>query len=184
MSDKDINFRDRDLLFVDLETTGLDLDKHEIIEIGCLVVGGQNLKIKKKYHVRVKPKHLETASKEGLEVSGYNKKDWVNAKTLVSSLKEVADLSPGAMPAGWKIDFDWTFLEKAFKEEKIKHSFDYHLIDVLSLAYRYFRKKKEPEGLGLRKVAAVMKIDIPEKHGAMVDIQATYKVFKILMRGK
>lgn len=184
MSTKDINFRDRDLLFVDLETTGLDLDKHEIVEIGCLIVDGKNLRVKKKYHSKVKPKHPETASKDGLEVGGYNKNDWKDAKTLKVVLKEVADLSSNAMPTGWKVDFDWSFLEKAFKEEKIKHSFDYHLIDVLTLAYKHFRNKKEPEGLGLRKVAPHFEVEIPEQHGAMVDIQATYEVFKILMRGK
>src|SRR3972149_624781 len=126
-----INFRDRDIVFIDLETTGLDLEKHEI-------------------------------------------------------LKDLTKLAPKAMIAGWKVDFDWSFLEKGYKKYNIKHSFDYHLIDCISIAYYYFRDKKEPAELRLGSVCRTLEIPIHEKHGegeghgAMTDILATFEVFKKL----
>jgi DNA polymerase-3 subunit epsilon len=128
---KDINFRKRDLLFVDLETTGLDFDRHEIIEVGCLVVDGQTLEIIKEYHAKVKPEHIETASKEALKVASYTKKGWVGERPLKKVLKEFVALAPGAMIAGWKVDFDWHFIEKNLKKFGIKHNFDYHLLDFI-----------------------------------------------------
>jgi len=183
MRKEDINFRDRDILFIDLETTGLDLEEHEIIEIGCLVVNGKNLRIKKRYHTKVKPEHLETASKEGLEVAGYSEKAWTKARELADMLEDVAKLAPGAMIAGWKVDFDWWFLDKAFKKHNVKHNFDYHLIDVISLAFAYYRNQKKPKRLGLRKVAKLMNLDLPDTkpHNAMKDIEATFMVFKNLL---
>ncbi|OGM05513.1 hypothetical protein A2715_04620 [Candidatus Woesebacteria bacterium RIFCSPHIGHO2_01_FULL_39_32] len=185
-----INFRDRDILFVDLETTGLDFEKHEILEVGCLLVNGRLLSIKEKYYAKVRPMHLEIASEEALRISKYSEVEWRDAKPLEKILKDIAKLAPNAMVAGWKVDFDWYFLEKGFKKYNIKHSFDYHLIDCISIAYYYFRDKKEPAELRLGSVCRTLEIPIHEKHGegeghgAMTDILATFEVFKKLTGAK
>ncbi len=185
--EKRLNFRDRKLLFIDLETTGLNLDLHEIVEVGCLVVDGRSLEIVDEYHAKVIPENLKKASKEGLRISGYSKDKWKDAKALKIVLKEIVRLAPDAMVAGWKVDFDWWFLEKYFKKYKIKYSFDYHLIDVISLAYVYFREKDEPVELSLGLVCKELGVPIHEKHhegighNAMDDIIATYQVFKKLV---
>jgi DNA polymerase III alpha subunit (gram-positive type) len=176
-----INFRDRKLLFVDLETTGLDVDVHEIVEVGCLVVNGRTLKVEKEYHAKVKPQHIETADKEALEINQYSEKAWKDAKPLKEVLREVIELAPKGMIAGWKVDFDWQFLEKGFKKYGMKHNFDYHLLDVVPIAYRYFLSKKKPMKLGLRDISRSLGIEIPDKHDAMTDIKATYKVFRKLV---
>lgn len=184
---KEINFRDRKLLFVDLETTGLDIYEHEIVEIGILVVDGRTLKITNKYHSRIKPKHLNTADPEGLKISGYSEKKWKDAREIKPVLKEIATLAPDAMVAGWKVDFDWYMLDKYFKKYKIEHSFDYHLIDVISMAYVHFYKKKKPKELSLQDACKIFRVPIHEKHSegighnAMDDVIATYGVFKKLM---
>ncbi|MFC1649220.1 3'-5' exonuclease [Patescibacteria group bacterium] len=177
-----MNFRDRDLLFVDLETTGLDMDTHEITEVGILVVNGRNYKVKKEYHALVKPLHIETATEEGLRVGQYSKKRWKEAREPEIVLKEIAGLAPNAMVAGWKVDFDWGFLEKGFKTHKIIHTYDYHLLDVISIAYAQFVNEKHPKTLSLRNVARKLKIKIPDEHDAMTDIKATYEVFLKLMK--
>jgi len=180
-SKKKIDFRDRKLLFVDLETTGLDLEKHEIIEVGCLVVDGKSLEIIGEYHAKVKPEHIETASKAGLEVSGYSERKWKDARPTKEVLREVVKLAPGAMIAGWKVDFDWWFLITNFKKFRIKHKFDYHLIDLISVAYEHLRSQKKPKILSLRNVARNLGIKVAEQHSAMTDVKAAYKIFKKLM---
>lgn len=185
--EKKVNFRDRKILFVDLETTGLDFDKHEIVEIGCLLVDGRSLEILNKYHARINPEHLETADPEGLKISGYSEDKWKDAKPLKKALKEIVKLAPEAMIAGWKVDFDWWFLDKYLKKFRIKHNFDYHLIDVISIAYSHFRVENQPEELSLGDVCKLLKVSIHKKHrqgeghNAMDDIIATYRVFKKLV---
>lgn len=184
---EEINFRDRKILFVDLETTGLDIYKHEIVEIGILVVDGRTLKVTNKYHARIKPKHLNTADPVGLKISGYSEKKWKDARELKQVLKEIAILAPDAMVAGWKVDFDWYMLDKYFKKYKINHSFDYHMIDVISMAYAHFYQKEKPKELSLKDVCKILRVPIHEKHregvghNAMDDIIATYGIFKRLM---
>ena len=178
---EEMDFRDRKLLFIDLETTGLDFNRHEIIEVGCLLVDGKSLKVIDEYHARVKPEHIETADKEGLKVSGYSKRKWKDALPLKEVLKEVVKFAPKAMVAGWKVDFDWWFLDTNLKKLGVKHQFDYHLVDVISIAYIHLRSQKRPKKLNLRSVARSLGIRVDEQHSAMTDIRATYEVFKKLM---
>ena len=55
------------LVFVDVETTGLDETRHEIIEI-AVIRGSQT------YHRKVQPQHIETASPRALEINGFSYK--------------------------------------------------------------------------------------------------------------
>lgn len=181
MTKNDIDFRVRNLLFVDLETTGLNPDVHEIIEVGCLLVNGKNLKVISEYSAKIKPKHINTATPKAIEVSGYIPLLWENAKSEEEVLGDLVRLAPNAIVVGWKVDFDWWFLEHAFERHRISYDFDYHLIDVIPLAYAYFRKREGINGLGLRKVAAYFKIKMEEQHDALGDIKGTYRVFKKLM---
>jgi len=178
---KEINYRDRDLLFVDLEATGLELERHQIIEIGSLLVDSNSYEIKDKYYAKVKPEHLENADQEALDMGIYIEEEWKSAIDISTALKEFADFAGNSMPAGWKVDFDFNMLEAAYRRHNVHYQFDYHLLDVCSLAYIYFKKKDKPEKLSLGRVCKQLDIDKHEQHGAMVDIEATYKVFKKLI---
>lgn len=175
-----MNFRDRNLVFIDLEMTGLDPAVHEIIEIGCLVVD-QKCNVLKTYNKKVHPEHPESADPVAIEMTGYTNEKWLNAISLNDALAEVNVLATDAMFAGWNVLSDWLFLEKAFLKYKIDPLFDYHLIDAMSLAYTKFLHLDKPDGLNLRKVAEYYQLPMGQIHGAMEDATTTFKVFKKLM---
>lgn len=181
MKEKKINFRDRKLVFIDIETTGLNPDIHEITEIGCLVVNGRTFEVERKYEEKVKPTRIETASRDALKSYGYTEEGWKGAKPLKEVLQKIAEIATDGLVAGWNVSFDWWFLDKGFRKHKIEPQFDYHRIDVMSIAYSRLYRKRKVTQLGLRKVAPYFGIKLPERHGAMVDIRATYEVFKKLM---
>jgi len=56
--EKKKDFRMKPLVFIDLETTGVDLCEHEITEIACLVVDPKTLKIKKRFIKKERAKTL------------------------------------------------------------------------------------------------------------------------------
>ncbi|MBI2405754.1 3'-5' exonuclease [Candidatus Microgenomates bacterium] len=175
------DFRDRPLLFIDLEMTGLDPTKHEIVEVGALVVDGKTLKIKKEYEVKVKPSHIETADQKALEINGYAREKWKNALSLKQVLEELSELAPGALPAGWNIGVDKMFLDFAFITQGIKPSYDYHTIDVHTLAWAQVLPDKTVKEVKLSKLCKHFGIKREEKHRAMADIKATYEVFRKLL---
>lgn len=183
MSNKEeSNFRTRRLIFIDLETTGLDKNKHEILEIGCLLVDGESFEIIEEFSAKVKPKHIKTANPEALKINGYTKEKWKNAKDVKEVLEKVASISDGAMVAGWHICFDWEFIEMYFKKLKIESSFNYHQVDVQSIAYAKLYNTPQVKSMRLRNVAGYFGFDMSDVHSAGEDIKITYKVFKKLMK--
>src|SRR3989344_5331456 len=75
----------KNLAFVDVETTGFDIDKHEVIQIGVVVVSQDwvgikpNFEIIDEFEIKVKPERIEDADKESLHVNGYNETEWIFA---------------------------------------------------------------------------------------------------------
>ena len=74
--------RNRNIAIVDLETTGLDEQLHEIIEVGMVVVNQKTLEIIDTLDMKVRPTHPETASAKALEVNGYNEEDWIDSRPI------------------------------------------------------------------------------------------------------
>lgn len=176
-----IDFRRRNLVFIDLETTGLDKHNHEIIEVGCLVVDGKTFEIKDKYATKVKPTHIDTADPKALKISGYTDEKWKKSIDLRTALEKIAVFSKDGMIAGWNVAFDWGFIEENFRNLSIESSFNYHKVDTQAIAYAMLYHNVEIKRLGLRHVAEYMGFDLSDVHSAKEDVQITYEVFKKLM---
>jgi DNA polymerase III epsilon subunit-like protein len=52
--------RKHNFAFIDIETTGLNLLKNEIIEIGC-VLTTQNLEVIEEFELKIKPERISRA---------------------------------------------------------------------------------------------------------------------------
>lgn len=180
---KPYDFRERKLIFVDLEMTGSDPQVHEIIEIGWLVVEGKTFKILSSYEAKIKPEHMETADPEGLRVAGYSEEEWKKAKNLELVLRKLAKAAPNAMLVGSAVYHDWEFLERAFGRYKIMPKFNYRLLPLEAMAYAKLYNEKGLRGLGMRSsLGKFFKIEFPEEHGALVDAKLSYDLFVKLMQ--
>ena len=175
------DFRDRKIVFVDLEMTGLYPFVNEIVEIRALIVNGRNFEIEKEFHAKVRPLHPETATKDGLEISGYNTLDWKDSPHPKEILEKFAHLVPGAMIAGWNIWVDWTFLQIEFHNYQIKHDYDYRLLDIASIAYVKLFNEPNVSDIRMRTISKYLGLKVTVKHDALTDIKATFNVFQKLL---
>jgi len=130
-----IDYLQRPLAITDTETTGLDAQLHEIIEIGLLVVDQKTFKIIDKFEVKIKPTHIKTAVKKALEVNGYNEKDWHKAWDLKEAMETYSEKSKGAIFFAQNSYSDWAFINEAFKKTGVEDLTDYHRIDLFSLGW-------------------------------------------------
>jgi DNA polymerase III alpha subunit (gram-positive type) len=175
------DFRDRQLLFVDLEMTGLDPLVHEIVEVGAVVVNGRTLAIEKEYEAKVQLKHIETATAEALEINGYTPDGWSHAKPQKDVLLELNQLAPNAMLAGWNVWMDAMFLKLAYLREDVSWTFDYHIHDVIPMAWEYAQHDGELKELRLSALCERLGIERVDKHRALADIKTTVEAFKKLL---
>ena len=117
------DFKNRPVLFIDLEMTGLDASVHEIIEVAALLTHPPEFTIETSYYTKVIPEHIATADPEALAVVGYDPKLWKDAIPLHQMLTDISRLAPESILAGWIVQNEWNFLLAALEKEKLPHFF-------------------------------------------------------------
>lgn len=172
--------RKHDLAFVDIETTGLNVTKHEIIEIGC-VITDYRLKVKEEFEIKIKPNDILNANKTSLKINHYNTKDWENAYELKEALKIFSKKVKDCIMVGQNVAFDSGFLEYNFARNNLVNTMHYHRLDTISIAWAKFHNDKNFEHFSLREMCKYFGIENKNPHSALSDARATYELYKKLM---
>jgi DNA polymerase-3 subunit epsilon len=171
----------RPLAFVDLETTGLDPQRHEIIEIGAIRVDSSTLAVLAEVDVRVAPVHIERADPESLRINGYSAEGWVDAVDLHEAFDQVAPLLDGAVLAGHNVGFDKNFLNEGWKRlGRVHPKIDHHTLDTASLAWPLYTAGAV-ESLSLSPLCDHFGIRRVFPHRAIDDARAALELAKHLM---
>ena len=154
------------LAFVDLETTGLDPSRHDIVEVAVLRVDARTLEVLAEYQTLVAPERLDDAQPEALAICGFSKAAWTNAVSLREALLAVAPLLEGALVAGHNVGFDWAFLEAGFRRAGFAlPNVDYHRLDTASLAWPLVVTGELPS-MSLEPLAKLLGLERPHPHRA------------------
>lgn len=171
------------LAFIDVETTGLSRDNHEIIELGLVLARMKDgvLGVVDELDIKIHPKHIETAEPQALRVNGYNEADWLFATSLEEAMKVFAEKTKGAIFVAHNITFDYGFIEKAFEKTGVVNEMHYHKLDTISLAFGILHTNDDIGKLSLRVLCEKYGIENKKAHSAFADSYALYEVFKKLM---
>lgn len=166
-----------DFLVIDLETTGDDPRRHEIIEIGALRVSSDLQAIHATYETKVRPEHPEIALPEALAVNGYAPELWHDALPLREAMDRVLEIGKACVLAAYNVTFDWSFLQRAMHRFSLVDTLNYHRFDVFSLAYEYALRKKLGR-LDLQSLCDHFSIERPRPHRALADAKAALEVWR------
>jgi DNA polymerase III epsilon subunit family exonuclease len=172
--------RKHNLAFIDIETTGLNVLDHEIIEIGC-VLTTPKLKVIEEFELKIKPKNIYTADKTSLKITHYNEEDWKNGLDIAEAMEILLGKTKECIMVGQNVSFDVTFLEYNFSRLGLSNMMHYHKLDTISIAWAKFNKEKDFEHFSLREMCKRFKIKNDNPHSALSDARATYKLYKKLM---
>jgi DNA polymerase-3 subunit epsilon len=172
--------RRHNLAFIDIETTGLDVIDHEIIEIGC-VLTTPKLEVIEEFELKIKPEHIEIADPTAMKINHYDESLWQDAHTLKEAIKILSEKVLDAIMVGQNVAFDFSFLEHAFAKTKIKNSMHYHKLDTISIAWAKLHEDTEFKHFSLRDMCLRFDIENEKAHSALSDARATYEVYKKLM---
>jgi len=173
--------RENPVVFVDTETTGLEPEKHEILEIAIVAIDGSIL-----LDTKVKPVNIETAHPKALEVNGYNEADWAGAPTFDEIKDQVTEALEHKIFIGQNPNFDRNFIIAALDRvgvEKAYRKVRRHVIDTTTLAYEHL----VPCGLNRLNLDAIceflgVELDRRDRHGALADAQACRAAYLMMLR--
>jgi len=172
-------------VFIDIETTGLNPNIHEIIEIGCIKTIQEELANKfeidneiigmQKFEFKVE--HPDVAEKRALIINGHELNELVfrdiNNK---EQFEYFANWVSGCVLWGWNIVFDFSFLINYAHKYNIDLNIHYHLYDVASMSY--------PKFISLNDACKKLYLHRNRKHTAMEDIMLTYQIYQKVRRNE
>ena len=172
----------RTLAFLDLETTGLDPERHEILDIGVIRVRGDTLAEITHTDVRVRPERLANACPQALAISGYSERGWRHAAALREALIWISPYLKGASLAGHNVAFDRAFLDAAWERTGITPpAMDHHSLDTMMLCWPLLAAGVV-ESLSLGAVTDYLGLERPEPHRALADAESSLQVARRLVR--
>jgi len=172
--------RKHNFAFIDIETTGLNLTKHEIIEIGC-VLATPALEVIEEFELKIKPEHIEDADRVALKVNHYDPFNWENAQSLKDGMKILSKKTKDCIMVGQNVAFDSGFLEYAFIKTEMVNSMHYHKLDTISIAWAKLHGESDVNHFSLRELCLRFGIKNENAHTALSDARATFELYKKLM---
>ncbi len=169
------------LVFVDLETTGLNLARHGIIEIAC-IFETDGIREATDWQSLANPGDVEHS--EGAAAVHKIPREAIDAAPPVLEVLRQFDsrCADGALVSGWNTKFDEAFLYKAYQHYGLPWRFDYHIFDVWSLYKRLQLLGQLPADmhLGLGTIARHFQVvrDGEDAHRAATDIEWTWRLYR------
>jgi DNA polymerase III epsilon subunit-like protein len=180
--------KSHNLAFIDTETTGTDPEKHEIIELACIIARqverpgkGPALEIIEECEWKIKPQHIETAEEEALRVNGYNEVDWMFAVDRAKAMEEFAKKTQSAAFVSHNLVFDYAFVQRAFEETGVESRMHYAKLDTISMAFARLYDAPQADKFSLRALCELLKVENSKAHTALADTKALVACYRKMM---
>ena len=169
------------ICFLDTETTGLDPQKAEVIEVA--VIRREPDGTETRFHTLIKPERIEDAHPQALEVNGSanDPSRWDDAPTMASVGHEIADFCRNSVICGHNVSFDETMIAANFKRAEVRRRIAYHKVDTITLAWEHLI----PMGLervGMDAIRDFLGWSKDGAHTAMKDAEDAMSLYDLLCR--
>jgi len=132
------------LALIDVETTGLDPDRHEMIDIGAIYIESDGRELGR-FFVRMHPAHPERADPGAQAVNGFSVERWQSLRAV--SAAEAADRFEAfhqsvakdrkVIFTAFNVWFDQAFVSRwlAREQRSFRHWYHYQVLDLPSMTW-------------------------------------------------
>lgn len=184
-----MNFK-RDILLIDEETTGLDPERHEIIQLAAVLLDRRTLEEKGTFSSYVSPRRWERRQTEAMAINRITRDRLKGAPSLESVVREFdRRFDPRTLVLASYVSFnDIAFLKGAYRSCRLPWRFDHHVFDLWGLfyAYRALGDRLRPSGryfagFGLESLKKELGIRSGKLHDALTDCRVEAEVLRRVM---
>jgi DNA polymerase III epsilon subunit-like protein len=180
----------KDLLMLDIEATGTDVTKHEIIQLAGIVLDKKTLKEKKSFTSYVKPENWKNRDPEAMAVCNITWDQLKDAPSLKSVLTNFdKTFGKNVIPTTYGGNLDIVFLPAAYRKAKMKYPFEYHTFNIWPLCYAYMAQRKQLKndkrfvGFSLEDLGDYLNVKrMPGRHDALGDCLYQANIMRALLK--
>lgn len=173
----------RQILVVDVETTGCDPRHDAIVEIGACLLSPDTLAELEQFSSRVRPS--ASIQPGALLVHGLTEDILAEEPGIRPVMESFLSFAPAdAILAGHNVAFDISFIRAALESQGIEYPFDYHSIDIWSVAYvDLLRRGMLPGALTLDTLGQLYGVARSGYHSAIEDARISTRILRELLAG-
>jgi DNA polymerase-3 subunit epsilon len=174
----------RDLCFIDIETTGLMFGFHEIIDIGAVRTSPDVSEVKGVWKARIRPRHPDRISGPAQATNGYSPSAWENERPPSEGLwREFVSFASGCVPVAHNPSFDRGHIALAAADVGIHNlELEYHWIGTESLAWPMVQVG-QVTSLSLESLCELLSIPRePQPHTGIDGAMACMRVYQALLK--
>lgn len=168
------------LLVIDTETTGLDPTSDALVQLAAVALDPNNLAELAAFSTLIRTD--KPISDAAYAVHGLATSDLEAAPDLTAALTKFRKFAdPNAVISGHNVAFDYAFLRNAYAQLGWIFPFDYHILDIWSLAFFILGA----DGIDLPKysldhLCSLYGIRRGPRHDALEDVRASAQVLRHL----
>jgi len=176
----------KDILLIDLEFTGIEPGRHEIIQLAAVLLDKKTLKEKKAFDSYIKPKKWKHRDPESMKVNNISfdqVKDAPSLAEVIADFEKLFDPKKVILSYyGGPLDMD--FLRAAYKQVKKPFLFDYHYFNLWGVFFAYMavsgrlKDRKKFAGFSLDDFMEEFKLTSMSRHDALEDCRIEAEVLR------
>ncbi|HMK59616.1 MAG TPA: 3'-5' exonuclease [Dissulfurispiraceae bacterium] len=161
---------------IDVETTGLDQAKDEIISFACVPIVNLKIIVRENYYTLIKPARYNY---KAMKYHGISRTDLQAAPTFEDVSDHLLKMLDGIL-VGHTVEFDFNFLKKSFKASGLKFKKD--LIDI-AMVEKWLTQRCNAEGRGLTLDDMIEAYGLKRhyRHNAAADAFFAAQIFQMQM---
>ena len=167
----------KDLLFIDVQTTGSDPDKDVVIQIAASLVDRDNFLEKQHFNTYVRISLLDSTLSKYAENIGVDYDVLRKSPKLPEALKLLQDTFGQEVFLVTFSSLYQSYLRNSFKKASIPYPFDHHILDLWTLSYIYTLHlgfKKVPS---IHTLAEIFNLKLKNQFDAMERVKVQSEIF-------
>jgi DNA polymerase III epsilon subunit-like protein len=172
----------RDILLIDLETTGMDPAKDFPLQLSAILLDKDNLLEKGSFNSYIKHPFSQTTNDRIVQTLGIPKENWMKAPNLKTVINSFKDTFPYNVTIASQNLINVNFFREAFRKTQIPYEYDYHVLELWTLGYFYLSKQNIKKIPTAETVGTFLKIPKVKEHDALATCRYLAEILRKLSK--
>ncbi len=173
----------KDILIIDFESTGGNVDIDDPIQLGALLLDKGTLEEKKSFLILIQGDYSKMKP-EALECHGITEEQLKGAPTRAEAAQKFVDIFGfDFILASWVQNLDYAMLRKLIAAIDVPiNKYDYHFFDLWPAAYVYLLQHGYTGTMRSEPMFQALGLPARDKHDALADCRMAAEILRIITK--
>ena len=172
----------RDILLIDIETTGANPEKDLPLQISAVLLDKDNLLEKDWFNSYVKNNFSQSTNDQVVQTLGISKEFLFKSPSLKEVLLAFNSKFPYNVILASQNTLNLDFMRQAYKRAAISYEYDYHIIELWTLGYLFMSRTNARKIPTATTLGQHFKIERKKEHDALVNCRYLAEIFRKLVQ--